>query len=296
MEGKRCAELGAGAGLPSIAALRSGAKEVVASDYAVERFAAKADRGTKGKERENVDVKQEEDVLGVLRGNLKTACPTPEWKEGKHWDVVGHTWGTDPKSLLSAPSTDHHSKSEGKGPGKFDILLLADLLWSSASHTALTQSILSLLRRPLCSSSTSCFSPKRSRSTSSLPSLQDDPDEPDPPPSAHLVSGLHQGRGPLNRFLAVWTSDEVGGWAKERREVRWGRSGGWESYKRRKREKRDQFDGGGGGGADDEGARKVENDAEGEIWEVVDVEQEKGVVVWMEIGLFQSEHIRNHTK
>jgi predicted nicotinamide N-methyase len=205
VKGKRICELGAGAGLPAAAAmLGGGARSVVSTDYAVP-------------ETETVDANglaDSEDVLGVLRGNLKRASELkiPDGREKtKDWAVLGHTWAEPVDDILLAPNRSDQER--------YDLLLLADLLWSSSSHQELIVST-----RALIQPSTGV---------------------------AHVIAGLHQGRGATERFKRVWK--EGGGWVKEIDEFRWGRLG-WERYKRGK-------------------------------GEVKDPEEERGVVVWFTAGI-----------
>lgn len=225
----RICELGAGAGLPSVAALLNVGAEaglVVSTDYAVPEQDLQAEDGRA----------QPEDVLGVLRGNLRKASEMPDLEKDKNegkgtsgrWAVVGHTWGEPVTDILnaalptvtsgSALSSIPSSKSASIASEQFDLLLLADLLWSSSSHTDLLTSVHSLLK------------PQTG--------------------IAHVIAGLHQGRGATDRFKASWK--ELGGWVEEVLEVRWGREG-WETFERRK---------------------------DGEV--VGD--EERGVIVWFKIG------------
>ena len=208
--GSRVCELGAGAGLPSIAALLVGdglggnkdlvknsqeieeqkePVQVVVTDYAVPE--TPNDRTSEG-------LAQPEDVLGVLRHNLDLAfllLPTSEPSLSPPlptYSVLGHTWGEDTSTLLSSPSRPKPN------PEPFDLILLADLLWSTSSHTTLITSLYSLLR----------------------PSTG----------VAHVIAGLHQGRGATERFKSGW-KEMKGGWVREVDEFRWG-VGGWERFER----------------------------------------------------------------
>lgn len=199
VQNQRVCELGAGAGLPSVAALLNlhtsgtaleedtGKGSVVATDYAVP-------------EQDTRDGQAEpEDVLGVLRSNLRAASEiisSPSDTGGRKtddWAVVGHTWGEPITHILSSPAT---SSASGR-KGQFDLLLLADLLWSSSSHMDLLTSCLSLL------------APRTG--------------------VGHVIAGLHQGRGATERFKSGWK--EAGGWVEDVAEVRWG-TGGWEVFQR----------------------------------------------------------------
>lgn len=160
----RVAELGAGAGLPSIVACREGgAAAVVSTDWGVD------------------------EVLCALEDNLGAAC-----SGGKDsvWAVRGHQWGTDPSPLLEAlPSPSPVSQT------KFDVLLLADVLWATGAHAALLDSIFALLA---------------------------------PDGVAHIAAGLHTGRGPLERFITAAKSRSAH--IQPIREVRWKMDGRWEDH------------------------------------------------------------------
>jgi predicted nicotinamide N-methyase len=202
----RICELGAGAGLPSVAVLMNVGKEegsVVSTDYAVPEQDLQTEAGQA----------QPEDVLGVLRGNLRRASEMPALRKRKsgRWTVVGHTWGEPVTDILNSPPPS-------TVPEQFDLLLLADLLWSSSSHKDLLTSVYSLLK------------PKTG--------------------IAHVIAGLHQGRGATERFKSGWK--ELGGWVEDVLEVRYGREG-WELFERRKN-----------------------GEAVGD--------EERGVIVWFKIG------------
>lgn len=84
--------------------------------------------------------------------------------------------------------------------GGYD-LLLADTLWSTGGHEALIDSVLALLRDG---------------------------------GTAHVAAGLHTGRGPVNRFMALAAARGLD--VKKIREVKWSSSGGWETYSDEERE------------------------------------------------------------
>lgn len=130
------------------------------------------------------------EILDVIRQNFTEVCSSTSGQ--KRWDVVGHEWGTDPTPLLSAlssPTSDPTSASSES----FDALLLADTLWVTEAHTALLDSIFALLRLG---------------------------------GTAHIVAGLHTGRGPVERFAAAATTR--GARMIKQREVRWQSDGEWE--------------------------------------------------------------------
>ncbi|KAJ9125108.1 hypothetical protein QFC22_000061 [Naganishia vaughanmartiniae] len=175
---ERICELGAGAGLPGIVSALNGAKEVVATDYAVP-----------------LQQGREEGVLDVLRSNFLRTVPRAAEEEGNTWAVLGHTWGDGEsvRRVLSSPLNSNSNSHTEAESGKFTLLLLADLLWSTASHSALITSLERLM------------DPQKGR--------------------ACVVAGLHQGRGPVERFICSWKA--AGGWLRYEMEVQWGPEG-WE--------------------------------------------------------------------
>lgn len=131
------AELGAGAGLPSvIAGLRRKADRALHPARASEGVVLCTDY-------------DDATVVANIRRNAEGAASPIE--------VRGHSWGEDPKPLLAL------------APAGFS-LLLADTLWSTATHEILLQSVLALL-------------------------AQDG--------TVHLTAGLHTGRGPHARFFEL---------------------------------------------------------------------------------------------
>ena len=179
--GIRVVELGAGAGLPGILACRRGPK-VLSTDWG------------------------DESILRCLEENFGRNC------DGGRWGVVGHEWGTDTAPLLSFGSASSTSKVDVKSANgienlsangvaqdaasqicQFDTILLADTLWVSSAHSALLDSVQSLLQANGV---------------------------------AHVAAGLHTGRWPIESFI---TKAEERGMSIERvREVRWAGEGTWE--------------------------------------------------------------------
>ncbi|KAL9046055.1 MAG: hypothetical protein Q9214_001019 [Letrouitia sp. 1 TL-2023] len=115
VRGKTILELGAGAGLPSLAAALWGAKTVVMTDYA------------------------EPDLLSNMRHNISST--TPLLPPSAHIVAEGYIWGRDPTSLLAHLSL---TKSSGNG---FDTLILADLLFNHSQHPALVSTVQGTLAR-----------------------------------------------------------------------------------------------------------------------------------------------------
>ncbi|OAF62403.2 nicotinamide n-methyltransferase [Pseudogymnoascus destructans] len=107
--GKTVLELGAGAGLPSLVAGRLGAKRVVVTDY------------------------PDNSLIENLRWNIEHCDGAGE--------VVaeGYLWGAD-----SSPLVAHLPVEEGE---KFDILILADLLFNHSEHAKLIASVVEMLKR-----------------------------------------------------------------------------------------------------------------------------------------------------
>ncbi|EGG00981.1 uncharacterized protein MELLADRAFT_73094, partial [Melampsora larici-populina 98AG31] len=96
---RRILELGAGAGLSSVAAGMYGSpRRVVTSDW------------------------PDDQILQILNDNMASNLP-----DHHLWHVSGHRWGTSPDELLLKAG------DTGK-PSRFDILLLADVLWYTDSH------------------------------------------------------------------------------------------------------------------------------------------------------------------
>lgn len=107
-------EIGAGAGLPSLAAAILGAKKVVVTDY------------------------PDPDLVENLWKNCSEAGLLPDnqddW-EGGRIVADGFVWGADPAPLLK------------RAPGGFDVLILADLLFRHSEHGSMVKTIRDCLRR-----------------------------------------------------------------------------------------------------------------------------------------------------
>ncbi|ORY82118.1 putative methyltransferase-domain-containing protein [Protomyces lactucae-debilis] len=107
IKGLRVLELGAGAGLCGIIAVKAGAKHVTLSDYPGAKILANL--------RENVS-------SNLLTREQDAAC------------VVGHIWGDSVEPLLAQKGT-------------FDVILLADCLWLPEQHANLAQTLANTLSR-----------------------------------------------------------------------------------------------------------------------------------------------------
>jgi len=97
LRGKSVLELGAGAGLPSIIASMNNAKKVMATDY------------------------PDQDLLENLEYNVNHNVP--QLFKSKSIEVKGHLWGKNTHLLMESE--------------KFDIIILADLIFNHSQHTAL---------------------------------------------------------------------------------------------------------------------------------------------------------------
>lgn len=116
VKGKTVLELGAAAGLPSLVAGILGAKKVVMTDFPDPDLIANMQK--------NID---ECDETVEPRGHIAATI-----------DALGFVWGADPEPLLARlPAAE----------GRFDVLILADLLFRHAEHGALVKTIKETLKR-----------------------------------------------------------------------------------------------------------------------------------------------------
>lgn len=127
-------ELGAAAGLPSLAAMRMGGR-VVATDFPAEDV-LRTLRGNIEREREragltalaplaNIDDTTSKTDTAAANGSTATARAT----------VLPHMWGSEVCTIL-----------EANGGERFDYVLCAECLWKSDTHVALLTSISRLLQ------------------------------------------------------------------------------------------------------------------------------------------------------
>lgn len=129
--GRAVLELGAGAALPSIVAASLGARRVVATDYPDPDIVETMER--------NVDE------------NAALICPagagaSSEQQQQQKQDVLvarGFVWGADPRPLLA----ELPPAIGGGGREKFDVLILADLLFRHSEHGRLLDTIRDTLAR-----------------------------------------------------------------------------------------------------------------------------------------------------
>ena len=107
IRGKRVIEFGAGAGLPSLCALQSGASFMCLTDY------------------------PSASVLTTLRKNLQANAESTDLVSKSL--VVGHKWGEDVRDLVV-------------GSTLYDVVLAAECLWKHDCHQIFLQSIAACLK------------------------------------------------------------------------------------------------------------------------------------------------------
>lgn len=121
VRGKAVLELGAGAGLPSLAAALLGARAVVMTDFPDPDLVANMAK--------NIDACDDAAAAGVV-------------------DALGFVWGADARPLLARlAARDGAGGAGGAGP-RFDVLVLADLLFRHAEHGALVKTVCETMARP----------------------------------------------------------------------------------------------------------------------------------------------------
>lgn len=128
VRGKAVLELGAAAGLPSLVAGILGARKVVMTDFPDPELVENMQK--------NID---ECDGTVEPRGRIERTV-----------DAAGFVWGAEPGPLLARLSGDDED-AEGRGQGgtdnKFDVLVLADLLFRHSEHGALVKTIKETMRK-----------------------------------------------------------------------------------------------------------------------------------------------------
>ncbi|KFH46333.1 putative nicotinamide N-methyltransferase-like protein [Hapsidospora chrysogenum ATCC 11550] len=130
VEGKTVLELGAASGLPSLVAAILGAAKVVVTDYPDPELVSNMQK--------NID---ECDETVEPRGRIAGVV-----------DAMGFVWGRDAEPLLArlhpneannnnGGSSSSSSSSNGSCPARFDVLILADLLFRHKEHPDLIKTI-----------------------------------------------------------------------------------------------------------------------------------------------------------
>ncbi|OCH91527.1 hypothetical protein OBBRIDRAFT_523504 [Obba rivulosa] len=134
----RVLEFGAGAGLPSIVVAKAYENvRIVTSDYPDDKLMAALSEN-------------------ITRNEVASRCI-----------AVPYAWGTDPSPLFAAVTDPETSPATG-----FDVIIAADTLWNSETHTSLLNSLCLTLRKT-------------------------------PDARAYLVAGFHTGRYSVQAFLKL---------------------------------------------------------------------------------------------
>ncbi|KAF6221278.1 hypothetical protein HO133_002133 [Letharia lupina] len=124
--GKTILELGAGAGLPSLVAAILGAQKVVVTDY------------------------PDAELIDNLAQNIATCSLLPQ--PATTVAAEGYLWGSSTESVLAHLPLSHQ---------RFDVLLLADLLFNHSCHNALVSTIVHTLARTADARALVFFTPYR---------------------------------------------------------------------------------------------------------------------------------------
>ncbi|CAK7219057.1 Protein N-terminal and lysine N-methyltransferase efm7 [Sporothrix eucalyptigena] len=135
VKGRTVLELGAGAALPGIVCgIVLGARKVVVTDY--------PDPDLVVTMRRNIDEAEAGLASAVGSSALQAAYGGPG-------TVVadGYIWGGDPVPLLAHLASASETASVSEDPPKYDVVLLADLLFRHAEHSKLAYSVQHTLKK-----------------------------------------------------------------------------------------------------------------------------------------------------
>ncbi|KAL7924686.1 hypothetical protein ACQKWADRAFT_255259 [Trichoderma austrokoningii] len=121
---KTVLELGAASGLPSLVAGIYGAKKVVMTDF------------------------PDPDIVMTMQKNIDACDETtePRGHIAKTIDAVGFVWGGDPEPLIARLSENEKGSDSDSNQERFDVLILADLLFRHSEHGALVKTIKETMR------------------------------------------------------------------------------------------------------------------------------------------------------
>ncbi|TPX18888.1 uncharacterized protein E0L32_011440 [Thyridium curvatum] len=145
VRGRTVLELGAGAGLPSLVAAVLGARKVVVTDFPDPELVATMWKNVDGVEdlvlagQKQKQQQQQQQGTGGGDGDRRQTALVAD----------GHVWGADPAPLLAHLDDDD---DDGLSPAplpvrKFDVLILADLLFRHSEHGNMLRSVRTTMRR-----------------------------------------------------------------------------------------------------------------------------------------------------
>ncbi|KAB5589454.1 nicotinamide N-methyltransferase [Ceratobasidium theobromae] len=145
--GKTVLELGAGGALPSLVAALCGAHQVVITDYPDAPLL------------ENIARNVDHNIPSTMRNVVKIQVSKPNKAPGQLLNGVdllekGYIWGTDPEKLseclerghISEDNNDTGTHEHPSQSGRFDVIILSDLIFNHSQHAALLDTCEATLR------------------------------------------------------------------------------------------------------------------------------------------------------